>query len=278
MRYESIELNNETRKTLPGEFIQLSDGFVHYELAGPVNGDVVVLVHGISAPMFVWDFTFKMLVQKGFRTLRYDLYGRGTSDRPQINYNFDLFIRQLLQLVSQLGLSKNKINLVGLSSGGGICVIFADQYPDLVKKVSLLGPVGFPNEENTYSVSLSLNHRRLIELQRMDFYQFEDNIEEYLEKYAEQMKFQGFLQAIESTIQNTASINLKETYERIEKRKLPMQLFWGEKDQIIPFTTSQKVISAVPSIEFHTIKESGHMPHYTHPEVVNPLLLEFLRD
>lgn len=43
---ESKELSDETRAELPGEFIQLSDGVTHYEVAGPQDGQPVVLVHG----------------------------------------------------------------------------------------------------------------------------------------------------------------------------------------------------------------------------------------
>jgi pimeloyl-ACP methyl ester carboxylesterase len=77
MKYEQEELNKNTRKMLPGEFIQLSDGFTHYELDGPEEGDVIVLVHGFSTPLFIWDPTYEYLLDKGFKVLRYDLYGRG---------------------------------------------------------------------------------------------------------------------------------------------------------------------------------------------------------
>lgn len=289
MEYEYIELNDKTRESVPGEFIQLSEGFVHYELDGPVEGDVVVLVHGFSTPLFVWNSTFERLVEEGFRVLRYDLYGRGYSDRPQTTYTMDLFVHQLFELVKQLGLTQNMINLVGLSMGGGICVVFADQYPDLIKKVSLIDPIGFSISRkillsilkipvlNRLILKLYLGHNRIINAQKEDFFEYE-KVDDYLDKYKEQMRYKGFLQAIRSTALNTPFTNLKETYERLGKRNLPMQLFWGEMDQTIPYPTSQKVCAAVPSIEFHTIKECGHMPQYTRPDEVNPLLVKFLRD
>ncbi len=288
MEYEYIELNDKTRESVPGEFIQLSEGFVHYELDGPVEGDVVVLVHGFSTPLFVWDPVFENLVKEGFRVLRYDLYGRGYSDRPHTTYNMDFFMHQLLELLEQLGLTKDRINLVGLSMGGGICVVFADKYPNMIKKVSLIDPIGFSIGRNTLLsilkipvlnrliLRLYLGHNRIIEAQKEDFFEYE-KVTNYLDKYTEQMKYEGFLQAIQSTVLNTPFTNLKETYERLGKRELPMQLFWGEKDQTIPYPTSQKVCAAVPSIEFHTIKECGHMPQYTRPNEVNPLLVKFLR-
>ncbi|MFX1285842.1 MAG: alpha/beta fold hydrolase [Promethearchaeota archaeon] len=288
MEYEYLNLNNTTRKSLPGEFIQLSNGYAHYELQGPVEGDVVVLVHGFSSPLFVWDLTFEILIAEGFRVLRYDLYGRGYSDRPKTTYNMDFFIKQLFEIISNLELARNKINLVGLSMGGGICVVFADRYPDMVKKVSLIDPIGFSMGRNvllailkvpiinSLILKLYLSHKRILETQKEDFYQYKE-INVYLSKYEEQMKYRGFLQAVRSTALNTPFTNLKGIYERLGKRNLPMQLFWGEYDQTIPYPTSQKVRAAIPSIEFHKIKDAGHMPHYTHPNEVNPLLVRFLQ-
>ncbi|MGB8981793.1 MAG: alpha/beta hydrolase, partial [Anaerolineales bacterium] len=94
-RAETRELNEITRREAGGSFIQLSDGFTHYELSNPHAEETVVLVHGFSCPYFVYDLTFEFLTQSGFRVLRYDLLGRGFSDRPETVYNIDLFVRQL---------------------------------------------------------------------------------------------------------------------------------------------------------------------------------------
>jgi len=286
MVYESFELTDDLRESLPGKFIELSDGIVHYELEGS-GKDVVILLHGFSSPFFVWDENFKFLVKEGFKVLRYDLFGRGYSDRPKVKYNMDLFVRQLFELVNQLGLTQEKFSLVGLSMGGGICVVFADIYPELVKKVSLIDPIGFPMGRSVFSSLLKipglnkmilrrLNHEKMIENQKGDFYRY-DRINKYLEKYTEQMSYAGWLRAIRSTILNLPFTNLKKAYERLGSRKLPMQLFWGENDQTIPYPNSQKIRDAVPDILFHSIKECGHMPHYTRPNEVNPLLLAFLQ-
>ena len=43
----------------------------------------MVLIHGISIPMWTWDEVVPPLVQAGFRVLRYDAFGRGESDYPR---------------------------------------------------------------------------------------------------------------------------------------------------------------------------------------------------
>ena len=81
---EDRVLNDQVRAGLEGDFIRLSDGYTHYQWAGPEDGQVVVLLHGFSVPYFLWDYVFKDLSEAGFRVLRYDLYGRGYSDPPRI--------------------------------------------------------------------------------------------------------------------------------------------------------------------------------------------------
>ena len=61
---EREELTDVVRKSVKGSFIKLQDGFVHYDIAGPVDGPVVVLVHGFSTWSFTWDATFQALVPR----------------------------------------------------------------------------------------------------------------------------------------------------------------------------------------------------------------------
>src|SRR5512135_3114691 len=116
-RGETETLDDAARAALPGQFVALPDGIVHYELAGPPGGPVVVLVPGISVPYTTWDANFPALANAGLRVLRFDLYGRGYSDRPDVAYDADLFDRQIANLLSALGLG-DPLNLVGLSMGG----------------------------------------------------------------------------------------------------------------------------------------------------------------
>jgi alpha-beta hydrolase superfamily lysophospholipase len=97
---ERLEMDDQARQLAPGAFVQLTRGRVHYELAGPEDGRLVVLVHGFSVPSFVWDPTFEALVSRGFRVLRYDLYGRGFSDRPDTAYDRALYVEQLRELLA----------------------------------------------------------------------------------------------------------------------------------------------------------------------------------
>src|SRR5512146_2198187 len=101
-RGETRDLDDAARAAAGGSFIRLLHGCTHYELAGPEDQRPVVLIHGFSVPYFIWDSMFAALVSAGHRVLRYDLLGRGYSDRPRVRYDLELFITQLSELLDRL--------------------------------------------------------------------------------------------------------------------------------------------------------------------------------
>jgi pimeloyl-ACP methyl ester carboxylesterase len=140
-RSETRELDDEARRLTDGSYVQLSDGITHYELGNPSGDPTVVLVHGFSVPYYIYDPTFEFLSQNGCCVLRYDLFGRGFSDRPDVGYDIDLFVRQIKDLLDVLNIG-GPICLVGLSMGGPITASFTARYPERVAKLILIDPAG----------------------------------------------------------------------------------------------------------------------------------------
>ena len=64
---ESSALDDGARGLAPGLFVELPDGWTHYDVAGPESGQVLILVHGFSVPYYIWDSTFETLAAAGFR-------------------------------------------------------------------------------------------------------------------------------------------------------------------------------------------------------------------
>lgn len=282
---ENRDLDESTRKEAGGSFIKLTDGTTHYELSGPKNGKPIVLVHGFSVPYFIFDPTFDFLTKAGFRVLRYDLIGRGYSDRPKTAYKIDLFVRQLRDLLEALNLPQ--VNLLGLSMGGPITASFIDQNPQVVDKFILIDPAGAKR------VTLSL----LLEAVKLPIFgelalglfgsgsmvkgiasdMFDPELVEHFQaQYKIQMQYKGFKYAILSTMRNRMLESFAETYARVGKLKKPTLLIWGKNDTTVPFKNSAEILKAIPHAEFHPIENCGHIPHYEKPEIVNKVLLEFL--
>lgn len=282
---ETKVIDQSVRAQAEGSFIALSDGVTHYEIAGDENGKPVVLVHGFSVPYFIFNPTFEFLVKKGFRVLRFDLFGRGLSDRPDLHYDIKLFVRQLKELLDVLNF-KN-VNLIGLSMGGPITAAFTATYPGYVSRHILIDPAG----GKPVSLSLLLKVVKIPGLGELLLGLFgsvsmvrgiasdlftPELVAEFQARYKVQMQYQGFKHAILSTMRNGMLGTFMETYLRVGKLKKPTLLFWGRHDRTVPFEQSANILKAIPHAEFQVIEGCGHIPHYESPEKVNPILLEFL--
>ena len=282
---ETKELNEATRADAPGEFVHLTDGWTHFELGGPENGNPVVLVHGFSVPYFIWDPTFEFLTVSGFKVLRYDLFGRGFSDRPKIRYDIGLFCQQLRDLLDTLGFDKTK--LVGLSMGGPISASFTARYSKRVGKLVLIDPAGARPVTISGILRAALTpgfgelalglfgRKQLTKDITSDFYD-PANIKAFVQKYMVQMRYRGFMHAILSTARTGMLGDFSSIYRDLGKTELPVCVFWGRHDQTVPCSHSRVLLSVVPQARLHVIEKCGHLPHYEKPEEVNPLLLEFL--
>jgi len=282
---ETHELNETARRAADGSFVALTDGVTHYELGGDPNGSSVVLVHGFSGPYFIFDTTFEFLTNAGFRVLRYDLLGRGFSDRPRAEYDIRLFVRQLKELIDTLGFTQ--INLVGLSMGGAISAAFASQYPHYVIRHVLIDPAGGkPVALPAFIKALKIpvfgelafglfGSAGMLKGVASDMFNPEV-VERFQKQYRIQMQFKGFKRAILSTIRSGMLESFYETFARLGELKKPTLLFWGRQDKTVPFHHHEAIRQALPHAEFHVIENCGHIPHYEKPEIVNPILLEFL--
>lgn len=289
---ETEDLTEAVRANAGGSFVQLSDGICHYEL-GPHplplshrERGTVVLIHGFSVPYFIWDPTFDFLTQSGFRVLRYDLFGRGYSDRPRVRYDIHLFVRQLKDLLDALGITE-PVHLAGLSMGGPISAAFVEQYPERVKSHILVDPAGA--KPLTLSPLLKLakipvladlalglaGDGSLLKGIASDFYD-PALVKQFIGRYRPQMRLKGFKRAILSTLRNGMLDSFYETYQRVGTLHKPTLLIWGRNDATVPFEHSALIRQAIPHAEFHVIENCGHIPHYEKPEEVNPILYEFL--
>jgi pimeloyl-ACP methyl ester carboxylesterase len=277
---EKQPLTAEIRAKVDGQFIELSAGVVHYQQANVGSDKTIVLVHGFSVPYYIWDPTYDFLTALGYHVLRYDLYGRGYSDRPDVDYDQALFDQQLLELLLALKINK-PIDIIGLSMGGAIVAKFVADHPAKVNKVIFIDP----SHEAFYSKKLALPIlgeylATVVMLPKAADGQLGDfrNPEKFAQwprKYREQMQYDGFRNALLSTLRNFAKPDKLYLYQKIGQLKIPSLLIWGADDKTLPIANSPRVAEAL-KVETFVVDQAGHIPHYERPEIVNPKILEFL--
>jgi pimeloyl-ACP methyl ester carboxylesterase len=220
--------------------------------------------------------------------LRYDLFGRGFSDRPHTRYNIKLFTNQLAEIADHFS-PNEPVVVCGLSMGGPITTSFLAQHPKRVAKHILIDPSGARAIDQTallraaklpivaelfYSL-FGTDH--LVNSLAKDFYD-PKLVDDLKQHYRVQMQYKGYKRAILSTIRNNMLGDFIDSYRKAGKHKKPTLLLWGKDDTTIPLDHSTDICRAIPHTQIYIIEGCGHLPHYEKPEFVNPLILNFIKE
>jgi len=97
-----------------------------YDLTGPDDAPVVVLIHGLGLTRAVWQWLIPDLHR--FRVVTYDLIGHGETAPPEGESTLKDLSDQLAHLLDHLAIDQAAI--VGFSLGGMIARRFAQDYRD----------------------------------------------------------------------------------------------------------------------------------------------------
>ncbi|WP_028934899.1 alpha/beta fold hydrolase [Pseudonocardia spinosispora] len=284
MRYfvtpgEDRRLDAATRSTLRGSFVRLSDGVTHYELTGPHGGDVVVLVGGLTVPLFYWDSTVAALHAHGLRTLTYSGYGRGWSDRVQGRYDEALFARQLDELVRELDLPTPH-HLVGTSMGALVAMTHALAHP--VSTLTLVGPAGLGPRPVPYRLLLGTDLTVGLLARRFGGRLLEHHLghevrdpvlgAELAALVRDAYRCEGSRYALFATLRHFPLFDRAELYRRAGELPVPITLIWGARDTVTPIGSLDRVRSLLRPTHCQVVSDCGHMVPFERPTTVADLV------
>jgi pimeloyl-ACP methyl ester carboxylesterase len=104
---------------------------LHYQQLG--EGPDVVMIHGLTGNLAVWQLKIVPLLWDHYRILTYDLRGHGYSDVPPNGYTPDDMATDLGDLLDALEIER--ASLVGHSFGADVSLYFALHHPERVRQV-----------------------------------------------------------------------------------------------------------------------------------------------
>lgn len=284
---EKFDLTEEEKRKYSGSYIRLPSGETHYELAG--EGEAVVLVHGFATPYFIYDKIFSFLVKKGYKVLRYDLFGRGFSERVKGDYTPELFSKQLEELTDAL-LPNEKFFLFGTSMGGAVVTAYAAKRPERIKKLFLLAPAGMVFDAPAYmkiankpflgeAMFKAAGGKILLKGSCSELIYRKEETDYYLEKFAEGARYKGFCRAALSSLRNTLmrpDITV-ENYKKTAENGVEVCTIWGTADKTMPYYQSKQLKEIFPNMHFYTFENSGHIFLFDEGERTNRIILKEMR-
>jgi pimeloyl-ACP methyl ester carboxylesterase len=172
--------------------------------------------------------------------------------------------------------------------GGPITASFTAQLPERVRRLVLVDPSGARPIALSPILKAALvpgigelalglfGGESLVKGMASDFFDPE-HVARFQDKYRVQMMYRGFKRAILSSMRNGMLGSFQEAYQRVGGQGMPVLIFWGRNDATVPFDHSRQILEAIPRAELHVVENCGHIPHYERPDLVNSILIEFLK-
>ena len=235
--------------------------------------------------MWTWDRQVPVLAQAGFRVLRYDMYGKGNSASPAVEYDRDLYCGQLIDLLSALELTE-PAHLVGFSFGGATAANFTAHYPEKVRTLALISPVFYFADRNrivriarlpilgNLFLHFVLMRRAMDRASRL--WAGADNADHYADLFREQTSQPGFERALLSFLRSDALGDYSSVYAKLRMTGQKPLLVWGSNDEDIPASHIARIRSLVPLAAYHELPNISHGAVFQAATAVNELLLKHL--
>ncbi|MEO1024848.1 MAG: alpha/beta hydrolase [Pseudomonadota bacterium] len=264
----------------------LPNGATHYTWSGPETGPVVVCIHGISTPSFVFAATERSLAALGYRVLTYDLYGRGHSAHPVGKQDAAFFLSQLEHLLQHQEVT-DEITVLGFSMGGQIAAAFTAENPDRVNRLILVASSGLAPTETTgqnalWTAPLIGDWLTItfggIALRRelVEHLNFATVVPNYEDLQAAQTRQRGYLPAILSSRRHLLGKSAASDHKRIARARIPVLALWASDDPNIPLAAMGALAQINPEAQHVQIPGAGHSLLQTHPREIAEALKDHL--
>jgi pimeloyl-ACP methyl ester carboxylesterase len=164
-------------------------------------------------------------------------------------------------------------HLVASSLGGQIAVQYASQYPEKVDRLVLLCPSGMGSEERL-PIMEGARHKDYRGLVESTFFDTRLASPQIMDYYERKFKSKAWRKALFETVRSTKSHSVRDRLAAIDR---PVLVICGGEDRIVDTRVVQEAVAPLPNYRCVTITRCGHAPQLEQPQIVNRLIVEFLR-
>jgi len=274
--------------------------------AGTAFAGTVVLLHGKNFCAATWKDSIAALTAAGYRVIAPDQIGFCKSSKPErYQYSFGQLAANTHALLAHLGLDAAKVDLVGHSMGGMLAARYALMYPQQLRHLALVNPIGLEDwkakgvpwrsVDAWYANELKTSVDSIRAYQREVYYngQWKPQYEQWVRMQSRMYDGAGkeavaWSQALTSDM----VFNQPVVYE-LPRIAVPTTLFIGQTDRtaigrdLAPPalkatlgdypTLGRAAAAAIPGATLVTFVDLGHSPQVQDPERFNAALLNALQ-
>ncbi len=252
------------------------------------HGAPVILIHGLAASVGDWVDLSPDLVNAGYAVYALDLLGHGKSIKPKDlkEYNIVRIFDHLDAWIQSLGLDSPLV-LVGHSLGGYLAMEYALRYPERVRALVLVDPFYCLDQ---LSPLLRLHYKRPFINLGLISYAPQWLIRLSIELaglfirngYIAPQTSAGRAQTAQDYKNASPGIyniltTVRDLRPDLAKVQAPALVIWGAHDQSLSPLFIKNLVTALPNAQGVEL-QAGHVPHQSHPALLNPHVLGFLEE
>ena len=269
------------------EMIDCGGITLHTALAGPEDGEPVVLLHGFPDNWYGWSKQITSLAKKGFRVIAPDQRGYNLSSKPKEikDYRIELLAEDILTLAHELGYKS--FNLAGHDWGAAVCWYLAIKHPEAIRKLTILNvphPLVFEDYVKTHTsqkfkswyilfFQIPLLPELLIKSFRWQsmLSQRPNLTEEEKQTYIKAWSQPGAL---------TAMLNWYRAIFRFKPEissgtvSMPTLIIWGELDRYLSKEMAEPSAGYCADVKLNMLEDATHWVMEDKPELVSQLMIE----
>jgi 3-oxoadipate enol-lactonase len=251
---------------------------INYSMEGD-GKETVVLVNGLADDLETWMFQVDDLLAAGYRVVRFDNRGVGSSSMPPGPYTTRMFAEDTKALVDHLGL--RDFHLLGVSMGGMIAQEYALAHGDDLRSLVLACTYAAPGPfcSRMFAMWADMAPVNGVPFVMRDVTLWAFTMPFFEEREEELREFEAGMaelpQPTEAYLAQLSSIRTHDTTDRLDRIAAPTLVLAGEEDILIPVVLSRRLAAGIPGAEFRTTA-GGHACLWEHPKPFNDVVIEFL--
>lgn len=273
-------------------YITTRDGTqIFYKDWGPKDAPPIMFHHGWPLSADDWDNQMMFFLAEGFRVIAHDRRGHGRSSQTDGGNEMDTYASDVARLVEELDL-RDAIH-IGHSTGGGEVAHYAARAeprrvakailvnavpPVMVKKAS--NPGGTPIEVfDGFRAALAANRAQFyLDIPTGPFYGFNRPGAKVSEGLIQNWWRQAMMGSAKAGYECIKAFSETDFTEDLKSIEVPVLVIHSEDDQIVPYADSGPLTAKLlRNSTFLSYKDLPHGLCQTHPEIVNPAMLAFIR-
>jgi len=265
----------------------INDQKICYTRRGNADGDVILLVHGITTYSFIWRRILPYL-EKDYDVIVIDLLGCGSSDMPlDVSYSIKAHEARLFDFIQQLGIQR--LHLVGHDLGGGISQIFAINHPKMLLSLTLINSVAYdfwpvqpiiamrtPVIRQLLMGALDLGMMKL--LVKAGMYHKERVDDALMTLFWKPLQRREGRKAFMHFARCLDHHNLMDIADQLRQLDVPALIMRGDADPFLGEAAAEKLHADIPASQLLRIATASHYLMEDEPGWVADNILTFIRE